>query len=243
MEFKPAFPCKVLVCGDSISAGIVYDEASNRYVKSKDSFVNQLQTSLNCVVTNISRFGNTIVTALPKLTKGIARETPDIVLIELGGNDCDYEWDKIAENPAGDHQPATDIALFETDLSDMVGSLRSYGVAPVLMSLPPIDADKYFKWISHSSFEAGAKIMEWLGSVTKIYWWQEKYNAAVLTVAEKTNTAWIDLRSAFLNTPDFRRYLCKDGIHPNQEGHALIGLTISNYLKVYCPSLLKPATV
>ena len=174
MELKFPFPCKVVVCGDSISAGIVLDENENKYIRSKEGFVNLLQGSLNCVVTNISRFGNTIVTALPKLMKDMTKEKPDIVLIELGGNDCDYKWQEIAQNPTGNHNPATDIDVFETDLYGLVDTLRSKGIAPVLMTLPPIDADRYFKWICNSSRETAAKILEWLGSVTKIYWWQEK---------------------------------------------------------------------
>lgn len=243
MEFKFPFPCKVVVCGDSISAGILFDENENRYIKSKDGFVNVLQGSLNCVITNISRFGNTIVTAIPKLKRDIDKEKPDIVLIELGGNDCDYKWDQIAANPTGDHQPATDAAVFEANLSELVDQLLSTGVAPVLMTLPPIDADRYFSWISRSSCEAAAKILQWLGSVSRIYWWQEKYSASILNVANRTNSPWIDLRSAFLSTPDFRKYLCKDGIHPNRDGHLLAARTISDYLHINYPSLLKPAFI
>ena len=32
----------------------------------------------------------------------------------------------------------------------------------------------------------------------------------------------IDIRSAFLAQPDFRSYLCADGIHPNEAGQKLI---------------------
>lgn len=243
MELKFSLPCKVVVCGDSISAGIVLDENENKYIRSKEGFVNLLQGSLNCVVTNISRFGNTIVTALPKLMKDMTKEKPDIVLIELGGNDCDYKWQEIASNPTGKHNPATDIDVFETDLYKLVDTLKSSGVAPVLMTLPPIDAERYFKWICNSSRETAAKILIWLGSVTKIYWWQEKYNAAVLTVAMHTGTTFIDLRSAFLKTTDFRNFLCRDGIHPNYNGHLLIGRTISDFLALNYPSLLRPLII
>lgn len=236
-------PCRVFVCGDSISAGVVFDEKANRYVKSDKGFVCILQSSLNCVITNLSRFGNTIATALPRLWRALDKEKPDIVLIELGGNDCDYKWDEIAQNPSADHQPATAAAAFEKSLRDLIGTLRAKGVAPVLTSLPPIDAERYFKWISRSSSNAASHILEWLGSVSRIYWWQEKYNAAILTVAEHTQTAWIDLRSAFLSTPDFRSYLCKDGIHPNAEGHYLISRAISAYLDEKSPYLLKSRIV
>lgn len=241
MESEANTPCKVVVCGDSISAGIVFDEANNKYVRAKDACVNVLQSSLNCAIKNISRFGNTIATALPKLRRDLDREKPDIVLIELGGNDCDYKWEQVALNPLAEHMPATDACIFENSLRDLVDSLKSSNVKPVLVTLPPIDADRYFKWISRSSSEMASHILEWLGSVTRIYWWQEKYNAIVLKVAESTRTSFIDIRTAFLNTPDFRKYLCKDGIHPNSEGHQIIIGAIADYLRVNNPTLLKPA--
>ncbi|MDR3552812.1 MAG: SGNH/GDSL hydrolase family protein [Clostridia bacterium] len=243
MELKYCLPCKVVVCGDSISAGVCFDEKENKYIKLKDNFVGLLQSSLNCVVTNISRFGNTVTTALPKLNRNMDKEKPDIVLIELGGNDCDYKWEQVAENPQGEHNPITDIEVFESSLVNLVDGLRSKDIEPVMMTLPPIDADKYFQWISKSNADTGSKILEWLGSVTRIYWWHEKYNAAVLKVVENSRSSCIDVRSAFLNTPDFRRLICKDGIHPNQEGQRLISDTIYKYLHTNYPVLLKPATV
>ena len=241
MESSIKCPRRIVVCGDSISAGVVYDEKRNRYVKSAEGFVSLLQKSLNCAVTNISRFGNTIVTALPRLRRTLLRERPDVVLIELGGNDCDYKWDQVAEKPDSPHSPATDVGVFVSDLTELIGQLREKGIAPVLTSLPPIDADRYFRWISHAGTETADNILKWLGSVTRIYWWQEKYNAAVLQVAEATQTAWIDLRSAFLSTPDFRRLLCEDGIHPNVEGHRLISRAVADFIQQNCPGLFKPA--
>jgi lysophospholipase L1-like esterase len=240
VEFKFKSPCKIIVCGDSISAGIVFDEQNNKYIKSKEGFVTLLQNSLNCAITNISRFGNTLATAMPRLKRDMEKEKPDVVLIELGGNDCDFKWDQIAENPQADWQPATNIDSFQNNLSTLVGDLRKENIAPVLMTLPPLDPDRYFKWVSKSNEETGASILEWLGSISKIYWWQERYNAAVLKVIEGTNAAWIDLRSAFLSMPDFRNYLCKDGIHPNKEGHELISRAISNFLRENYPMFLKP---
>lgn len=232
---------KVVICGDSIFAGVMYDENENRYVKSKVNFITMLQNTLNCAVTNLSRFGNTLLTALPKLKKGLEKEKPDIVLIELGGNDCDYKWDQIALDPKAEHFPATDINDFYNGLTDLSGSLLKCGVTPVITTLPPIDADRYFKWASKSSAEAASHILEWLGSVSRIYWWHERYNAAVLKVAEHFELTWIDIRSAFLSTPDYRYYLCKDGIHPNTEGHKIISKAINDYVETKYPMILKPA--
>lgn len=240
-NFEYPLPCKVVVCGDSISAGVCFDETQNRYVKLKDSFVVSLQNSLNCAITNISRFGNTINTALPKLKRSLEKDKPDIVLFELGGNDCDYQWDKIAADPHGEHKPATEVEYFETELHKLNTELRANNIEPVMMTLPPIDADKYFQWISKNNADMGSKILEWLGSVTHIYWWHERYNAAVLRVAESTRSVCIDVRSAFLNMPDYRSLICRDGIHPNEQGQRLIGQTISDFLVQHYPVLLKPS--
>lgn len=242
LQFNTNNPCKVVICGDSISAGVMYDESEKRYVKSKENFVLLLQNSLNCAITNISRFGNTILTAFPRLNKDLTKEKPDVVLIELGGNDCDFKWDEIAQNPQADYEPATKIEVYQDELNAMITKLNDQGVAPVLMTLPPLDPERYFNWVSKNSKEAGSKILEWLGSVSRIYWWHERYNAVVLKVAEATSSRIIDLRGAFLSKPDFREYLCLDGIHPNKEGHKLIGSAVADYLRANYPMLIKPNT-
>lgn len=139
MIFKPFSGCKVVVCGDSISAGVVYDEQEQKYIKSKDTVVCMMQNSLNCVITNISRFGNTIATALPRLKKDMDKEKPDVVVIELGGNDCDFKWDQIAADPESEHLPATDIGVFTDTIKQLIHSLMQQGIQPVLTTLPPLN--------------------------------------------------------------------------------------------------------
>ena len=75
--------------------------------------------------------------------------------------------------------------------------------------------------------------------MTKIYWWQERYNAAILKVAEETGTRWIDVRGAFLEHPDFLNMICVDGIHPNERGHKVIAEKILEYIAPSYSFLLK----
>ncbi|MGI6777902.1 MAG: SGNH/GDSL hydrolase family protein [Acetivibrionales bacterium] len=220
-----------LLCGDSISKGIVYDEVKNKYIVSEHGFPFILQDKLKGVICNASRFGNTLIKAANRLQKDILKNKPDIVLIEFGGNDCDFDWEEIACNPYGEHKPRTDFHTFETLLKNFIKSLKNARVIPVLMNLPPIDADRYFKWISRNSSVAGDKILTWLGSVGKIYWWQERYNSLILSVAQETKTRLIDIRGAFLKYPDFRKFICVDGIHPNEEGHKIIAGRIIEYIR------------
>ncbi len=225
--------------GDSISKGVVYDESKEKYVVLEESFPNLLQNRLKGVIHNAARFGNTILRAAGKLQNDVLKKKPDIVIIEFGGNDCDFKWEEIADNPQGNHFPNTDFNIFQKSLKSLIELFNSTGIVPVLMTIPPLDADRYFRWISKNSAAVGGKILEWLGSVSKIYWWQERYNSAILNIAQETRTHWIDVRSAFLRQPDFRQFLCIDGIHPNEKGHRLIAEKIMNYISSEYKYLLK----
>lgn len=41
----------------------------------------------------------------------------------------------------------------------------------------------------------------------------------------------MDIRTGFLEAQDHGTLLCKDGIHPNEEGHLLIWNSLHDYLK------------
>jgi lysophospholipase L1-like esterase len=183
------------------------------------------------VIHNAARFGNTVIRAAEKLHNDVLRKNPDIVVIEFGGNDCDFNWEAIAQNPLAHHEPNTDLNTFQNMLRNLIEQFRKSGIVPVLLTLPPIDAERYFKWISRNSSQAADMILTWLGSVSKIYWWQERYNSAIISIARETKTRWIDIRSAFLSHPDFTQFICKDGIHPNEQGHIIIAEKIIEYIK------------
>lgn len=228
-----------LIYGDSISKGVVYDEEKERYITIKDNYASLLQDKLKGVLYNAGRFGNTITRGISRLETDVLKTNPDIVVVEFGGNDCDFNWEEVANNPCGQHMPKTDFNLFQSSLTDLISKLKKYNITPVLMSLPPIDAERYFKWISKYNDSIEKNILKWLGSVNKIYWWQEKYNSAVICAAQATNTKWIDVRSAFLQTPDYTKLICKDGIHPNRSGHRVIADKMFEFIKCNYRFILK----
>jgi acyl-CoA thioesterase-1 len=229
---------KCLVSGDSISRGIVYDEEKGQYAVLETNYVALVQKKLKGMVRNVSRFGNTLLRGIGRLGSDIAKDRPDIVLIEYGGNDCDFDWGEVAANPEKSHEPKTELGLFEKTLTETILAVQKEEIVPVLMTLPPLDPDRYLEWVSKYDPLTEQNILKWLGSVAKIYWWQERYSSSILTVAEKTDTRWIDIRGAFLRSPRFSDLLCRDGIHPNREGHLLIADTIVDYISDNYASLL-----
>ncbi|NLM10298.1 MAG: SGNH/GDSL hydrolase family protein [Clostridiaceae bacterium] len=232
-------PVKIVVSGDSISRGVVYDENKKKYTILEENYVELLRDKLNGIVHNASRFGSTLIKGIQKLKNNIFNDKPDIVLIEYGGNDCDFNWDEIAKNPDAIHLPRTDFQTFEKALFETVEFVRKNKSIPVLMNLPPLNADRYLNWISKNNPVAQENILKWLGSVTKIYWWQERYNSVIQKIAEETKTLCIDIRGAFLRFPDFTELLCIDGIHPNKEGHMVIANKIIDFIKGEYNFLLK----
>jgi acyl-CoA thioesterase-1 len=222
---------KIMITGDSISKGVIYDESRSKYVLLEDNYVSLMQKKLKGVVRNTARFGNTLIKGMGNLKKDILKENPDFVLIEYGGNDCDFHWNEIADNPEAEHNPKTDFNVFESMLRETIELLKSQHITPILMNLPPLNAENYFKWVSQNNPVAASNILKWLGSVTKIYWWQERYNSTIVKVAESTKTRIIDVRSAFLEQPDFTKFICVDGIHPNKDGHRLIFNKVLDYIQ------------
>ncbi|MCM3042492.1 SGNH/GDSL hydrolase family protein [Paenibacillus motobuensis] len=233
---------KYMISGDSISKGVIYDEERNKYVILEDNYVSLLQQKLKGAVRNTARFGNTLMKGFSNLKRDVDKDKPNVVLIEYGGNDCDFNWNEIADNPDAEHSPKTDFNTFEKMLTEAIEYLRKQQITPILMNLPPLNADKYFKWVSRSNPDAEKNILRWLGSVTKIYWWQERYNSTILKVSEMTKTKYIDVRGAFLQHPDFTKFLCSDGIHPNQEGHRIISEKVLEFVKSNYQYLLLDST-
>lgn len=222
--------CTIVVFGDSISRGVIFDEEKGRHSLLLESFANLVKEHLKGVVFNAAKFGNTLADGLQRLQNDVLQKKPDIVLIEFGGNDCDFQWDAIAENPEGEFLPKTERKTFYELLTDLITKLNSMEIIPVLVSLPPLDADKYFHWVSRNSEQAQANILKYIGNISRIYSWHEQYNAAILRVAEETKTRLIDIRSSFLQSDDFTKLICRDGIHPNKEGHRIIADKILQYI-------------
>ena len=182
-------------------------------------------------IDNVSKFGNTVKKAINAFKKAITEKKYEYVIFELGGNDCDFNWKAVATDPKGEHMPNTDYSEYMEILKEMIQTARDNKIVPLLATLPPIDAHKYFNWISGFSDDAKPNILSWLGDVDRIYWWQEKYNAGVLQVANETHCPIIDVRSAILATEDYRDLYCIDGIHPNEKGHEVMTSAVINSLK------------
>ena len=120
LTILPARASTLLVLGDSISAGYGLANLSHGWVTLLEAAV---ATGGNRVV-NAGVSGDTTAGGLVRLPRLIEKNTPDVVIIELGGNDG-----------------LRGISLSEMDrnLREMISMSRKAGAIPVLlgMQMPP----------------------------------------------------------------------------------------------------------
>ncbi|HNZ08582.1 MAG TPA: SGNH/GDSL hydrolase family protein [Bacillota bacterium] len=234
-------PEEVCVLGDSVILGVVYDEDRGRYSVLRDGAVTSLTRGLGMRVHNLARMGQTSVEARARLEDAIREGLKaDSLLIELGGNDCDFNWAEVGADPDSDHSPRIPVPVFKDAMADIVRMAASNGMAPIFFTLPPLAPDKFFDWVTKDGISK-ENVMRFLGDLSRIYRWQELYSLAVMKLASEIGAPLIDIRERFLMQKNYEDAICLDGIHPNAGGHTLMKKTISDFFGIRSARLGLPA--
>ena len=121
------------------------------------------------------------------------------------------------------------LAQFTALYQQAIARLRALDIRPVLITLPPVCAGRYFRWITRSGLNAGA-ILRWLGDVEAIYRYQERYSRTLETLARDSGCLCVDLRGALLQNRQLEPYYCDDGIHPNEAGQQVLHRAVEGLL-------------
>ncbi len=216
----------ITIWGDSILKGVLFNPEKSKYTLLKENCANLATQKLGLILNNRSSIGRTIVdghTTLDKdLKKGVVS---DVAIIEFGGNDCDFHWNAISVNPNLPHMPKTTLDVFEKQLRAMLDAVKEKGITPLLMTLPPLHAQRYFNFVTRGLNPSA--VLSWLGNdIQMIYRWHERYSNAIARVAAETSVHIVDIRDAFLSYWNYGDLLCADGIHPNEKGHQIMADSI-----------------
>ena len=154
---------RLAIFGDSIMKGVQVQQETKRYRVEDFLSAGALEERLGISLMNCSRFGYTVTRGNDLLTRQMEKGlNADVVVLEYGGNDADFNWKEVAEQPAGEHEPNTPLPVFLDTLSGMIDQLRHAGKMPVLTTLPPISAHRYLDWITQNDLPR-ERILKWLG--------------------------------------------------------------------------------
>jgi len=227
----------VILFGDSLLRGVTLDK-NNRYTFGNVDW-KCVENELGINICNKSRFGCDVTKGQKIVDECLALSSDiDVAVVEYGGNDSDYFWGEVAKTPLQKHNPKTVLPLFENKLDNIVKQIKSKGIKVVMMSLPPLEPNRYLNWISKNDSHTRDNIMQFLGDVEIIYRRQEMYSNAVTKIAYKNGCELVDVRQDFLQSDNFPDLMCLDGIHANERGQQLI---VNSFLRYFSDTKLATA--
>ncbi|MDR0850759.1 MAG: SGNH/GDSL hydrolase family protein [Christensenellaceae bacterium] len=217
--------CEISIFGDSLALGYVF----NNLVPTRlpHNAVSVISDKLGIEIKNYSVFGQTLKRVCDKGTlerylEACSGGKKRIAVIALGGNDSDYYWEKVAENPDFPHDCKTNLAQFITMLNNKITLLKDSGVTPVLVNLIPIDSKNYFKNILSKKYD-GKKLLKFFrGDVNVIHRHQEVFSNEVTRAAIENDCKLLDIRSKLLWHHNLKSLMHTDGIHLNEKGQRFI---------------------
>ncbi len=220
----------ILAFGDSVMKGNVFD--AGHYTISNHRFTDIISKKMNVIIENKARFGETVTSGIKQIkrTKCLLQAEYETVMLEYGGNDSDFDWQKISNEPAEDHRSHTALDYFVRTYEEIIAMLRAMKKNVIMLSLPPIDAPQYFAHIS--TLYGKSNILSWLQQdILFLERWHNVFNMAVFKLAAENNNAIIDITSPFLCKKKYGTCFCADGIHPNEEGHKIIADSIISQIE------------
>ena len=220
---------KVQIYGDSIMKAVLVDD-NFKYKPMARALLRQLQETTGVEAVSRAHFGYTSTKGQVILQKDLDQGLDcQAALLEFGGNDCDHNWHQVAQAPDREHAPNTPLQTFLDTLRNMAQELLNKGIQPILMTLPPLDAQRYLDFIGRLGSDTNA-VLHWLGDVQMIYRWQELYSAAIARLAGQMDLPLADVRSCFLSRRDYSTLIARDGIHLTEPGYQLVFQTFQDTL-------------
>lgn len=135
-----------------------------------------------------------------------------------------YDWKAIAADPSGVHQPQLDLVAFKALYTNKIAQARACGQEPVLVSLPVMDCDRYFAFITRGmTIQERKNLLFWLGGSTeRLRNLHDLYNLALFRLASLQCVHIVDITSPMLAHPHYSDLLERDGITLSSQGQSFM---------------------
>lgn len=224
----------ITILGDSLGKGMKIENGKPQ--KLKTNAVEMLEKHYNIVINNNSCFGQTLKRIVERdMINGYLSNIDDakrnVVVFAVGGNDADYNWQNVAENPLTYQPPKTLEKEFENLLLSSIKQLKEQNVEVWICGIPPVNSQHYFENVIKKVAD-GEKVMQFFkGDISNIQRHQELYNMILFKVAIKSNCQFFDIRSPFLQVKNTFEFYADDGVHPNEKGQEIIANQIIKILE------------
>lgn len=152
----------------------------------------------------------------------------DKIHVIYPANGLCYDWKSIAANPYAEHHPQVELVAYKAQYINMIAQARTCGQEPILTSLPIIDADRYFAFITRGmTLQERKNILCWLGgSTVRLLNIHALYNLSLFRIASNHCVHIIDVTSPMLSRLNQTELLEMDGISLSSLGQSVVDAEI-----------------
>lgn len=148
----------------------------------------------------------------------------DKTLIIQPESGLQFDWKSIAVNPCGHHEAKIDLVAYKALYINKIAQARARGLEPVLVSLPIMDENRYFAYITRGmSMQERKNLLYWLGGKTeRLRNIHALYNLSLFRLAAQQCVHIIDITSPMLATAHYCDLLASDGVSLSEDGQAIV---------------------
>lgn len=229
---------KILILGDSFAKGIYYNDNLNRYSIYKDNPLTKWALENNYTIDNFSAFGATTTYILKKIEYILNNLNDyDLILLSVGNNDCNFNWQYVANNKSKEHFPVIPIGDYKIYYERLIEQCYKLNKNIMLFSLIPLNSKDYYNYIVNCYNDKNQNILYFLGSHNMIYRYHEMYNQVIIELKNKYQLPLIDVRTFLLKRNDYHTLTSSDGIHLNKKGYD----RVYSFITVYLDSIFRQA--
>ena len=141
-----------------------------------------------------------------------------------------FDWKAIASNPSGHHEPQIDLVAYKALYTNKIAQARACGQEPVLVSLPIMDEDRYFAYITRGmSMQERKNVLYWLGGKTeRLRNIHATYNLSLFRLAAVQCVHLVDITSPMLASTHFDELLDQDGVTLSPAGEAMVNRELAS---------------
>ena len=156
----------------------------------------------------------------------------DKTLIIQPESGLQYNWQEIAANPSGQHEPVMDLVAYKAQYTNKIAQARAHGQEPVLVSLPIMDENRYFAFITRGmSMQERKNLLYWLGGKTeRLRNIHALYNLSLFRLAAQQCVHILDITSPMLASAHYEQLLEQDGVTLSPEGKQLVENELSTLI-------------
>jgi len=213
--------------------GVMPDEAGNYHASELIGF-SEMEKEFGIEICNYAMPTFTTERVLDWAQSTMERvAAPDFVIIECGGNDCDYDWKTLVESEGKVIRHRRSLEQFKKDYENLIRFFHGMRIPVIAAITPHISTPKYLLHLQNVD-ERIKNLGEFLPTVKQMRMEYKTYEDQMYAIAKQYKCDIIELQEYFEPLERPEEFFSSDGMHPNEKGYALIGNSFKKYFQAHC---------